>query len=318
MQVVCPNPDGGDKLFTFDEKGAKYHNAGISVTSDGEGTGNGVTIGTEPNEGVMVTRKDGKGRIVMNANEGLYCQKATTPFNWKEANKTTKMEMDGSMTLGGNLHAKTMTLQEIGGENIINYIDRKANSYTRTNQYTPNATEVKIGGERIEGRGLEACDNYNNLRVKIDGNTGALEMYNGYILMEDDDGSSLQIDPQDFLTWIVKGQKKFWYDKANNALKFGGTIDTRENALVGAELTVGAQNEKPVIHLHGMNQDICTISCDGGGDKQTLIDSAGHLLLRGSMGVYLNNADSDNEIVTQGDLYELKRAIDDIKQHLGI
>lgn len=287
-------------------------------------------IHLDPKHGLVITQADSKMRIVMNAQDGVYFQKGdgqgsmniedfdkeSEKEHWKE--KPVYITPNGDAAFGGELHAKILTLQEIGGENIITYINRKTNSYTKTNEYTPNATEVKLSGEFLEGRGLKSYDNYNNLRVKIDGNTGALEMYNGKILMEDNDGSSLQIDPQDFLTWVVKGQKKFWYDKANNALKFGGTIDTRENANVGAELTVGAVSENPVIHLNGMGQDVCTIKGDVSGDKSTTIDSAGHLILKGSMGVYLKNADSDNRVVTADETEKLNNAIADLKGRIKV
>lgn len=251
LNAICPAPDGKTYYFTFDQNGAHYHNTGINITSDGEGTGNGIFLGIKADEGLIVTRNDGKFRVVLNANDGMYYQKATTPFKWDTAKKTLEIKSDGTGVFGGDIHAARLFLQEIGGQNILAYIDQKTGSDNETGSYEvlyknnneidsdgESYPDVKLSGNYIEGRGLKAYDSSNNLRVHIDGDSGAMHMYNGYIEMLDSNGNALYMNPQEFITWIIDGKKKFYYDKQQNALIFGGTIDTLEDVKVGESIIV--------------------------------------------------------------------------------
>ena len=106
----------------------------------------------EQHEGLIITRQDKKFRVILNANNGLIFQKGNGNGEWTD--ETAHISSDGTAVIGGDLHAKRLFLQEIGGENIISYISRSSNKYTATNQYDPNADELKVSSEYLEGRGL--------------------------------------------------------------------------------------------------------------------------------------------------------------------
>ena len=145
--------------------------------------------------------------------------------------------------MGGDIHARRLYLQEIGGENILTYMDsdNKSRFNDNNNIYTSGDNEgetkveptYKLSGNYIEGRGLKAYDENNNLRVHIDGRNGSLEMYNGYIRMQNSNGNELYIDPENFIKWIINGEKKFYYDTAKDALVFGGLLKADSLAIVG-------------------------------------------------------------------------------------
>ncbi|MEG2583463.1 MAG: hypothetical protein RSA27_03020, partial [Oscillospiraceae bacterium] len=76
LQIQCTNENGATQFFTFNEQGAKFHNTGVKISSDNEGSGNGITLGTSKNEGLIITRNTGskenprkKFRVKMNADE---------------------------------------------------------------------------------------------------------------------------------------------------------------------------------------------------------------------------------------------------------
>lgn len=94
-------------------------------------------------------------------------------------------------------------------------------------------------------------------------------------------------------------------------------VHTAHNCYVGANLTVGASNERPVLHLHGMNQDICTISSVGDGDKSTTIDTAGHLILKSVLGTYLQSVEEGNKIATERDIASLEDRIAALERKLA-
>lgn len=260
LEVACNSPDGMVQYFKFDVDGARFHNTGIRITSDGPGEGNGITLGIGENEGLIITRNDGMFRAVMNANEGLYFQKAVTPFTWKDGNKTVTIDTNGSAVFGGDIHAKRLYLQEIGGENILAYIDGRGNRYQvnfkDNSEIDPSTGELygdtaannepnaKISGNYLEGRGLKAYDNSGNLRVHINGADGSLKMYNGFIEMQNGNGNALYINPDDFIRWVIDGKDKFYFDKKTNSLVFGGSIDTLEDIKIGRSLYMRCKNRQ--------------------------------------------------------------------------
>ena len=157
----------------------------------------------------------------------------------------------------------------------MTYIDQKTSSYkvsysdnaevdSTTGEAEPN---IKLSGNYIEGRGLKTYDSNNNLRVHIDGESGAFHMYNGYIEMLDSNGNALYMSPQEFITWIIDGEKKFYYDQTNNALVFGGTIDTLEDVKVGETIVVRDSNGGDGLVISakgGMTGDSITITANSG------------------------------------------------------
>lgn len=306
--VMCDSEDGKQRYFKFDMTGAHYHNTGIEITSDDEGSGNGITLGIGEDEGLIITRNNGMFRVVLNANSGMYFQKAKTANNWETADTTMEIQKDGTAVFGGALHAKSLYLQEIGGNNILTYWakDNKGNYnvvYDNNTEVDSTTGEVaepkyKLSGNYIEGRGLKAYDSSNNLRVRINGADGSLSMYNGYIEMKDDNDNSLYINPQDFITWCINGVKKFYYDATNNSLVFGGSIDTLEDVKVGEEIMVrDNQGNKgfTISAKSGSTGDSVALSASSG--RYIEITTSGLIRLQCSI-AYLNN----DEIWTKNDI----------------
>lgn len=106
--------------------------------------------------------------------------------------------------------------------------------------------------------------------------------------------------------------EKIYEIQDNKPVKYVTEYATSD-CLVGENLTLGAVSERPVLHLRGMNQDICTISSVGDGDKSTTIDTAGYLILKSVLGTYLNSVEKGNKIATENDIDDLRRKIDDLK-----
>ena len=205
--------------------------------------------------------------------------------------------------------AKHAFLQEIGGQNILTYIDQKTSSYkvsysdnaevdSTTGEAEPN---IKLSGNYIEGRGLKTYDSNNNLRVHIDGESGAFHMYNGYIEMLDSNGNALYMNPQEFITWVIDGEKKFYYDQTNNALVFGGTIDTLEDVKVGETIVVRDSN----------GGDGLVISAKGGmtGDSITITANSGRYIDIKTSLARLNG----ERILTTVDKTEIEDSIESLK-----
>lgn len=115
-----------------------------------------------------------------------------------------------------------------------------------------------------------------------------------------------------FRLYNAQGEETIYLGDDGNVY-FAGVLQTKKDALIGAELTVGQVNESPIIHMKGMTQDICTIESSGADDKYTKIDTAGHLILKSVMGLYKNSVSANNEILNKVEVKEL--IIEAIKTH---
>jgi hypothetical protein len=131
------------------------------------------------------------------------------------------------------------------------------------------------------------------------GNKFALNVYdeNGNLKIKLGDYGSTYA----FAIYDNKGNASIYMDEGGD-VSFAGTLKTKKDALVGAELTVGQVNECPIIHMQGTEQDICIIKSSGEDDKYTKIDTAGYLILKSVMGLYKDSVSADNALVTKEDM----------------
>lgn len=116
-----------------------------------------------------------------------------------------------------------------------------------------------------------------------------------------------------FCLYNALGKQTVYIDD-DGEVYFAGTLKTSKNGEIGAELIVGQVNECPIIHMKGINQDICTIESSGADDKYTKIDTAGFLILRSVLGLYKNSVSMDNEIITKGEIDDMIQ--DAIEKHI--
>ena len=274
-------------LYALSPDGIVYSDTGKIIDTEEFPRINKQDVHMSPKHGLIITQANKKFRIVANSQSGIFFQKGDglsegytgddeeLDDNPHWTDKPVQIKPDGTAILGGDIHAARLFLQEIGGQNILTYIDQKTSSYkvsysdnaevdSTTGEAEPN---IKLSGNYIEGRGLKAYDSNNNLRVHIDGESGAFHMYNGYIEMLDSNGNALYMNPQEFITWIIDGEKKFYYDQTNNALVFGGTIDTLEDVKVGETIVVRDSNGGDGLVISakgGMTSDSITITANSG------------------------------------------------------
>lgn len=116
-----------------------------------------------------------------------------------------------------------------------------------------------------------------------------------------------------FFLYNASGERTVYIDD-DGEVYFAGTLKTSKNGEIGAELIVGQVNECPIIHMKGINQDICTIESSGADDKYTKIDTAGFLILKSVLGIYKNSVSMNNEIITKGEIDDMIQ--DAIEKHI--
>ena len=261
LQITATKADGTTLTFKVNGEGVFISNGSLVIEPlNTEDESNGVEIHPGKGKGLIITHKDNKFRVVLNADRGLVFQRQEIGSgDWTKVDEPVFIDTEGNAVFGGDIHARRLYLQEIGGENILTYIDQtfgRDPSYTNgfkdngeiVNGETTEAPKVKLSGNYIEGRGLKAYDENNNLRVHIDGSDGSLKMYNGYIEMQnvvtdsngrvlkDSEGNDLYnklyINPDEFIKWTIKNEPKFYYDTAKDALVFGGLLKTDSLSII--------------------------------------------------------------------------------------
>ena len=259
LQITATKADGTTLTFKVNGEGVFISNGSLVIEPlNTEDESNGVEIHPGKGKGLIITHKDNKFRVVLNADRGLVFQRQEIGSgDWTKVNEPVFIDTKGNAVFGGDIHARRLYLQEIGGENILTYIDQKYDpikkKYTYTNSFDDNTNidnkgeteevpQYKISGNYLEGRGLKAYDKNNNLRVHINGADGSLKMYNGYIEMQnvvtdsngrvlkDSNGkdlyNELHIDPDEFIKWTIKNEDKFYYDPDIVVTKKGNKTET--------------------------------------------------------------------------------------------
>ena len=254
LQITATKADGTTLTFKVNGEGVFISNGSLVIEPlNTEDESNGVEIHPGKGKGLIITHKNNKFRVVLNADRGLVFQRQEIGSgDWTDVDEPVYIDTKGNAVFGGDIHARRLYLQEIGGENILTYMDSRNKSQFEDNNniYTSGDKEgetkvepdYKLSGNYIEGRGLKAYDKGNNLRVHIDGSDGSLKMYNGYIEMQnvvtDSNGrvlkgskgndlhNELSIDPDEFIKWTIKNEPKFYYDDKKDALVFGGLLKT--------------------------------------------------------------------------------------------
>ena len=189
---------------------------------------------------------------------------------------------------------------------------RKFEGVVNTNR---NSVEAENKLLQINGDLLSIYNGRGRRRLELGNVDGqfALNIYN--------DKQALKIKLGDhgsdyaFAIYDDTGNPAIFMDE-NGEVIIAGTIKTGKHGEIGAELKVGAATEDPVIHLWGMNQDYCTISCSGADDKHTLIDSVGNLILCGSMGLYKDSVSTGNEIATKREISSLERKVEELEKRI--
>ena len=199
--------------------------------------------------------------------------------------------------------------------------DNKSQFEDNNNIYTSGDKEgetkvepdYKLSGNYIEGRGLKAYDENNNLRVHIDGADGSLKMYNGYIEMQNSNGNKLYIDPENFIKWIINGEDKFYYDTDADALVFGGTIKTSEDAEIGNNLYLGTTGANEVKKIQFQSGSLIRTCYDHTGTRVPTGMEISASSLKLPEETYLK----DKKIATQADIQRLEKKIDDLSSAGG-
>ena len=254
LQITATKADGTTLTFKVNGEGVFISNGSLVIEPlNTEDESNGVEIHPGKGKGLIITHKDNKFRVVLNADRGLVFQRQEIGSgDWTKVDEPVFIDTEGNAVFGGDIHARRLYLQEIGGENILTYMDSRNKSQFEDNNniYTSGDKEgetkvepdYKLSGNYIEGRGLKAYDEAGNLRVHINGADGSLKMYNGYIEMQNGNGNKLTIDPTEFITWTINGEDKFYYDTDADALVFGGTIKTSEDVNIGETLYMNASD----------------------------------------------------------------------------
>ena len=260
LQITATKADGTTLTFKVNGEGVFISNGSLVIEPlNTEDESNGVEIHPGKGKGLIITHKDNKFRVVLNADRGLVFQRQEIGSgDWTKVDEPVFIDTEGNAVFGGDIHARRLYLQEIGGENILTYMDshNKSQFEDNNNIYTSGDKEgetkvepdYKLSGNYVEGRGLKAYDENNNLRVHINGADGSLNIYNGYIEMQnvvtdsngrvlkDSNGkdlyNELHIDPDEFIKWTIKNEDKFYYDKEKDALVFGGLLRTDSLSII--------------------------------------------------------------------------------------
>lgn len=175
--------------------------------------------------------------------------------------------------------AKHAMLGGLNNKSIITYIDSKTGTtenytYTDIANGSVNTDDIyaAIQGRHISCAGLHIEKTTNGVTRSFDINEDAkVTMKNSDITMTgtNSKGESvcLNISPENFLQWVINNEPKFYYDQTNNALVFGGTIDTLEDVKVGETIVVRDSNGGDGLVISakgGMTGDSITITANSG------------------------------------------------------
>lgn len=326
LQITATKADGTTLTFKVNGEGVFISNGSLVIEPlNTEDESNGVEIHPGKGKGLIITHKDNKFRVVLNADRGLVFQRQEIGSgDWTKVNEPVFIDTEGNAVFGGDIHARRLYLQEIGGENILTYIDQKYDpikkKYTYTNSFDDNTNidnkgeteevpQYKISGNYLEGRGLKAYDKNNNLRVHINGADGSLKMYNGYIEMQNSNGNELYIDPENFIKWIINGEDKFYYDTDADALVFGGTIKTSEDAEIGNNLYLGTNGANEVKKIQFQSGSLIRTCYDHTGTRVPTGMEISASSLKLPEETYLGQ----QLIATKNQIDSLQRQIDELK-----
>lgn len=247
LHIVCNNKDGTVQFFKFDENGAEFHNAGIRITSDGTNS-NGINL--TPEDGITVFNSAGTFRIIMNKDVGLLFQKKEPAGEWSDSSVVNMVELtpEGNVTVHGDIYAKSLFLGEIGGGNVITYIDE--NSGTTTSSGNSDAVAA-IKGKNISVAGLNIQSGNRQFSV---GSDASVMIRNGNFTMSSN-SNIINMNPNIGLLFTSNGAEVIKLNIQTGEATFGGTIDTKKDCLVGDKLVVGKESSTGRIDFAGMIND---------------------------------------------------------------
>lgn len=279
--IVGTRSDGTTGTCRIDGDGVLIDNGSLNIKpmDDNVSNKNGITLSPETNEGLMCTGYDENGiakyRLKMNGQDGFNIYALDSNGNEKE--ELFHANIKGQLMTNGDIYCKRLFLQGMNGDIATAMDALKLNDKGNT----------AIGGNSIDAKGIQVK---NGSKITFE-------------VSEDGDvtGRNCVFRDGTFTGTFEAG-----------SITSNTTIDVGTDIVVGANLTLGAKNENPVIHLNGMGQDVCTITGDVGGDKSTTIDSAGHLILKSVLGAYLNSVSDECKLVKMGDLRSILNRLDAI------
>lgn len=234
LYLEAADKDGNSTYCRFDANGLQILNSSLSVCNslgdDGQADFTGDGFFVKPEDGVLVRGTSNGKTYEVAINPG-----ANKIFDI-HSNEKNFLYLDtkaAELVVNGNIHAKSLYLQEIGGENVIKYIDGKS----------------KIDSPYLNVKGLNVNDN-----LKIDSNgilttTGNI-MSKGTITGSNIEGS------------IIKGAKIFAgkYTEQDIIDAPVGTIKgvTIEGSTIQSDTTIDVTTNLSVgenIYLHPTSDD---------------------------------------------------------------
>ena len=282
---------------------------GVIVRSNGTSP---CEIRLNPNSGYRCSTcghvQDTKGNCKKNGCEGTASElvKAIEVVTVNSQGDTTTNHMyfdrvNNKFLVNGSILAKDLFLTKTGEENksIIDFIEDKLNNRPNSND-SANDQVNKIKGDYIEGRGLKAYDKSGNIRVEIDGNTGGLDITDGYIKLQQreydkygnekgvvENGNTIYIDPKDGMVFHngKTGEDVIKLDIQYGSATFSGDIDTTKDVRIGENLYVRDNEDKIGCSLTAkgdvLSDDIVLSSHRG---RPIQIKSDGNLTLKAKCG----------------------------------
>lgn len=298
LQIIATKEDGTTVTFRVNGEGVKLDNGSLIILpmNGNFANSNGITLSPDPHEGFKCTGFDSNSNacfeIKMNAQDGMMMY--TLDSNGNPKTYMLKANVNGDLLINGVVYAKDLCLGGINNQSVITYIDAKTGRVTDYNIGDDNKDVLAaIQGQNISCAGL-MIKNGNTMfsvndKAEVTIANGSIKMISGT--------NELYIDPENFIRWIINGVDKFYYDQQQNALVFGGTIDTLESVKVGETIVVRDSN----------GDDGLVISAKGGmtNDAITLTANHGRYIDITSNLVRINN----NKVLTEADKIDIENDI---------
>lgn len=240
LNIIATKADGTTLTFRVDGEGVLIDNGNLTIKPmDGNySNSNGITLSPDPNEGFKCTGYDSNGKgcfeIKLNAQDGMLMYTLDSSGNPKTY--MIKANINGDLLVDGVIYAKDLCLGGLNNQSVITYIN--ANTGKVTDYETGEETKdimAAIQGEHISCAGLLIKSGNSMFSVN---DNAEVTIANGIIKMINNN-SELYIDPENFIKWIIDSKPKFYYNKDENSLVFGGTVQTGEDCRVGQNLKVG-------------------------------------------------------------------------------
>jgi len=230
LEIIANKTDRPSvQTFRVDGNGVYLSNGALTVEGprDKNGKpledGNGIEL--TPEKGLVVTNQGNGFELCMNAAVGLYfkanAKQSYNPVGMSNPSSnlsdyTVMIDTEGNAMFRGDLFARRLFLQEIGGQNIITYIDG-------------NKNDPKIDGKWIKAQGLTIYDPDGDYEFEVDGSTGQMVATNCVLTFIANDGKNvITIDPTSGIV-IYKNrnkpnEEKVFHLDTNGEVRMKGTL----------------------------------------------------------------------------------------------